>query len=87
MWLRFWHGITAQIEAFQYSMAYITEDKMEDKVKLPTLRNVTSLFDNNRYKSLKLFGHMKRSNGRLEDIWRQKRRGKPKQMWRDNRNL
>lgn len=62
-------------------MVHITEDKMRDKVKLPTLRNVISLFDNNRYKSLKLFGHLERSNKRLEDIWRQKRRGKPKQMW------
>ena len=74
-------------------MRFITGHRLIDKVKIRTLRNVTNLspiFDKIRSKSLKLFGHIKRSKTGLskvclEGMFPGKRsRGKPKHRWRDN---
>ena len=82
------------IEVFQnHIMRFILGHKLIDKINISTLRNKTSLppiFDVVRSRTLKLFGHVKRSSvgfSKLcfEGMIQGKRgRGKPKQRWRNN---
>jgi len=86
--------LSDRIEVFQnHVMRFITGHRLVDKTRILTLRNVTSLpplFDRVKSKTLKLFGHVKRSSIGLsklcfEGMVEGKRsRGKPKRRWRDN---
>ena len=82
------------IEVFQnHVMRLITGHRLIDKISISTLRQQTSLpplFDTVKSKTLKLFGHIKRSQVGLsklcfEGLVEGKRnRGRPKQRWRDS---
>ena len=82
------------IEVFQnHIMRFILGHRLIDKIRITTLRNKTSLipiFDVIKSRTLKLFGHVKRSSLGLsklcfEGMVQGKRsRGKPKQRWRNN---
>ena len=86
--------LSDRIEVFQnHIMRFITGHRLIEKIKISTLREKTSLpplFDKIKSKTLKLFGHVKRSSVGLsklcfEGMVEGKRsRGKPKQRWRDN---
>ena len=86
--------LSNHIEVFQnYVMCFITGHRVIKKTRISTLRNKTSLpplFDKIKSKTLKLFGHIKRSSVGLsklcfEGMVQGKRsRGKPKRRWRDN---
>ena len=83
-----------RIEVFQnHIMRFITGHRLIEKTGISTLRNKTSLpplLDKIKSKTLKLFGHIKRSSVGLsklcfEGMVQGKRsRGKPKTRWRDN---
>ena len=87
-------ALSDRIEVFQnHVMRFITGHRLVDRIKISTLRNKTSLpslFDKIKSKTLKLFGHVKRSSVGLsklcfEGMVEGKRsRGKPRQRWRDN---
>ena len=82
------------IKVFQnHVMRFITGHRLIDKVRISTLRQRTSLsplFETIKSKTLKLYGHMKRSQVELfklcfEGLIEGKRnRGRPKQRWCDN---
>ena len=59
-------NLSNHIEVFQnHIMRFITGHKLSDKTKINTLRSKTSLpliFDKIKSKSLKLYGHVKRSS-------------------------
>ena len=86
--------LSNRIEVFQnHIMRFITGHRLIDKTKISTLRQITSLpplFDKIKSKTLKLFGHVKRSTTGLsklcfEGMLEGKRsRGKPNQRWRNN---
>ena len=86
--------LSNRIEVFQnHIMRFITGHRLIDRTKISTLRQITSLpplFDKIKSKTLKLFGHVKRSTTGLsklcfEGMLEGKRsRGKPKQRWRNN---
>ena len=86
--------LSNRIEIFQnHVMRFITGHRLIEKTSISTLRNKTSLpplFDKIKSKTLKLFGHIKRSSVGLsklcfEGMVQGKRsRGKPKKRWRDN---
>ena len=74
-------------------MRFITGHKLIDKIKISTLRNITSLparFDKIKSRCLKLFVHVKRSTVGLakicfEGTFEGKRsRGRPRMRWRNN---
>ena len=87
-------SLSTQIEVFQnHCMRFITGHRLIEKTKITTLRELTSLpplFDKVKSKTLKLFGHIKRSSVGLsklclEGMMEGKRsRGRPKRRWRDN---
>ena len=82
------------IEVFQnHVMRFIIGKRLIDKTRISTLREKTSLpplFCKIKSKTLKLFGHVKRSTSGLsklcfEGMVQGKRsRGRPKQRWREN---
>ena len=84
-------NLSNRIEVFQnHIMRFITGHKLSDKTKINTLRSKTSLpplFDKIKSKSLKLYGHVKRSTTGLsklcfEGMIEGKRGGeKPKRIW------
>ena len=86
--------LASKIEVFQnHILRFITGHRQIDKIRILTLREMTKtnpLFDTVKSKTLKLFGHIKRSNIGLsklclEGLVQGKRsRGKPKLRWRDN---
>ena len=86
--------LSQSIEVFQnHVMRLITGHRLIDKTRITTLRSKTSLtplFDKIKCKTLKLYGHVKRSTKGvskicLEGMVEGKRsRGKPKTRWRDN---
>ena len=74
-------------------MRFITGRRLIDKTKITTLRRLTALpplFDKIKRKTLKLYGHVKRSSSGLSKVCFEglvegkRNRGKPKQRWRDN---
>ena len=87
-------NLSANIEVFQnHCMRFITGHRLIEKTKISTLRELTSLpplFDNIKSKTLKLFGHIKRSSVGLSKlclegmIQGKRSRGRPKRRWRDN---
>ena len=87
-------NLSNRIEIFQnHIMRFITGHQLIDKVSISALRQLTSLpplFDKIKIKTLKLYGHIKRSTCGLsklcfEGLLEGKRnRGKPKQRLRDN---
>ena len=82
------------IEVFQnHIMRLITGHRLIDKTRITTLRNKTSLtplFDKIKCKTLKLYGHVKRSTTGVSKICLEgmiegkRNRGKPRTRWRDN---
>ena len=86
--------LASRIEVFQNNiLRFITGHRLINKVRILTLRQMTKtnpLFDTIKSKSLKLFGHIKRSNKGLSKICleglipRKRNPGKPKLRWRDN---
>ena len=86
--------LSRRIEVFQnHIKRFITGHRLIEKTKITTLRAKTSLpllFDKIRSKTLKLYGHIKRSSSGVSKlclegmIQGQRRRGKPKMRWRDN---
>ena len=86
--------LSNRIEVFQnHVMRFITGHRLTEKTRISTLRNKTSLpplFDKIKSKTLKLFGHIKRSSVGLsklcfEGMVQGKRgKGKPKRRWRDD---
>ena len=86
--------LSNHIEVFQnHIMRFITGHRLIEKTRISTLRNKTSLppiFDKIKSKTLKLFGHMKRSSVGLsklcfEGMVEGKRgRGRSRRRWRDN---
>ena len=86
--------LSQRIEVFQnHVMRFITGHRLIDRTRITTLRSKTSLpplFDKIKCKTLKLYGHIKRSTTGvskicLEGMVEGKRsRGKPKTRWRDN---
>ena len=74
-------------------MRLITGHRLIDKTRITTLRNKTSLtplFDKIKCKTLKLYGHIKRSTTGVSKICLEgmiegkRNRGKPRTRWRDN---
>ena len=65
-------ALSDRIEVFQnHVMRFITGHRLVDKIKISTLRNKTSLpslFDKIKSKTLKLFGHVKRSSVGLSKL-------------------
>ena len=86
--------LSNHIEVFQnHMMRFITGHKLIDKIKISTLRNITSLpplFDKIKSRCLKLFGHVKRSTVGLAKICFEgtlegkRSRGRPRMRWRNN---
>jgi len=86
--------LSESVEVFQnHIMRFMTGHRLIDRIRITTLREKTSLtplFEKIKSKTLKLFGHVKRSSiglSRLcfEGMIEGKRsRGRPKQRWRDN---
>ena len=82
------------IETFQnHIMRFITGHRLIDKTKLTALRRITHLspiVSKIRSKTLKLYGHIKRSKTGLSKLCLEgmvpgkRGRGRPKQRWRDN---
>ena len=90
-----WTKVLSQrIEVFQnHVMRFITGNRLIEKIRISTLRNITSLpplFDMIKSKTLKLFGHVKRSSVGFSKLCFEgmvdgkRGRGKPRQRWRDN---
>ena len=86
--------LASKIEVFQnHILRFITGHRQIDKVKISVLRQMTNanpLFDMIKSRTLKLFGHIKRSTAGLSKlcleglIQGKRNRGKPKLRWRDN---
>ena len=86
-------ALSERVDVFQnHIMRFITGHRLSDKIRITKLREKTSLlplFDKIKSKTLKLFGHVKRSSVGMskvcfEGLIEGKRsRGKPKQRWRD----
>ena len=86
--------LESKIEVFQnHVLRFITGRRLIDKTKITTLREITKtvpLVAKIRSKTLKLFGHIKRSSIGLSklclegNVQGKRKRGKPKARWRDN---
>ena len=86
--------LSDSIEIFQnHIMRFITGHRLIEKIKISALREKTSLpplFGKIKSKTLKLFGHVKRSSSGLsklclEGMVQGKRsRGRPRHRWREN---
>ena len=87
-------ALELRIEVFQnHVLRFITGKRLIDKTKITTLRELTNtvpLFAKIQSKTLKLFGHIKRSNIGLSklclegNVQGKRSRGKPRLRWRDN---
>ena len=86
--------LSNRIKIFQnHVMRFITGHRLIEKTSIFTLRNKTSLpplFDKIKSKTLKFFGHIKRSSVGLSKlcfegmVQGKSGGGKPKRRWRDN---
>jgi hypothetical protein len=86
--------LSSKIEVFQnHVMRFITGKRLEDRVKIETLREMTKLQPivcKIKNISLKLFGHVKRSTTGLSKICLEgmipgkRNRGRPHHRWRDH---
>ena len=86
--------LSSKIEVFQnHILRFLTGHRQSDKIRITTLREMTkttALFDKIKSKTLKLFGHIKRSNTGLSKLCLEglvpgkRSRGKPRLRWRDN---
>ena len=86
--------LSQSIEVFQnHVMRFITGHRLIDRTRITTLRSKTSLtplFDKIKCKTLKLYGHIKRSTTGVSKICLEgmvdgkRSRGRPKTRWRDN---
>ena len=74
-------------------MRFITGRRQIDKIRITNLRretNLAPLYDKVKSKSLKLFGHIKRSQSGLSKLCLEgsvpgyRKRGRPKRRWREN---
>ena len=87
-------SLVSKIEVFQnHILRFITGHRQIDKIRITTLRQMTgthALFNKVKSKTLKLFGHIKRSDRGLSRLCLEglvpgkRNRGKPRARWRDN---
>ena len=86
--------LSSKIEVFQnHILRFLTGHRQIDKIRITSLRDMTkttALFDKIKSKTLKLFGHIKRSTTGLSKLCLEglvpgkRSRGRPRLRWRDN---